>query len=238
MRIVSLWLLKRVSFIYIIFTFIELNLGVLGYHAVLQLKNSTYVSISTKFTMVLTYVSLFILIIYSLCFYWLVLAFSKKKSIKIILNYTKIMPQSFTFATITSSSSQLANSFIHCSYQLDYRIQISLLGVVNILQVFAIIRYRKCFQSKCCFAFVFVYQLSLTLLDLVFLLGYSFQFIAHYSEYIEISLVAIIAASVLLLVIYELIIVSYSLFKNKRKFFVNLFKKIMNKIRSSNKIID
>ena len=159
---------------------LEVNMSSLSFSSAVQFRMPSFFSCEDRFNMAVSTVVFFLLLLYSLCFYPLVLKYFKAKSAQILLQRCKLENnRSFILQPVYLVFRTFLRSFVNGLFITTYQMQILSLMIVDIPFVIVAILMRDCFRNKVAFVICLFYSLNFVLFDGYFVVeeiyGYRIQ---------------------------------------------------------------
>ena len=177
------WIRIRIRLPFILFAMLELNLITLAYYCFIQFKLLAFDNFESKLSIILTYTFLFILLIYSVAFYFLIYRLYSSVNSQALLNNTVHSFKSYIHLTMNIPLKQFIDAYIHSTYDIDYSVKISLLLANNLIQVIIFLWFRKIYQKRIFLVLQVIYSFSFAVLDMLFLVHHLDASTEDFMEY-------------------------------------------------------
>lgn len=147
---------------------VEINMIKLSFNCFLQFHLLASFTSKDKINLLLNILCLFLLLLYCLCFYFLIYKYERKHYARYLLTKTKFGFKSFIFESSAIVSRNFIRAFIHASLIGHHRIQISLLTLTDFIYlVLNLLMYNR-FDKKIIGVLSIIYSFVLFLFDLFF----------------------------------------------------------------------
>ncbi len=140
----------------------------LTFNSFLQLLSNGLFSVQDKFNLLATFTFLFVILLYTFCFYPLTFAWEPKQCSSILLIKCKYKLGGFYIESLNLVCRNLVRGFVNSFLISNYPLQISLLTAIDLVFVFVSLKTFKYYKYKIIGALCVFYYVTFFIFDLYF----------------------------------------------------------------------